>query len=187
MGTGLLTTIFMLRKLTLIFFSLQFLDHDLTFTPMYMTSSGQLLDCKQCSSRKTVHPECWPISVPAGDPFFRPPQQCLHFVRSMNAQRTLGPREQMNQLTSYLDASNVYGSENCEAARLRLGQGGRLNSTRHPIRGLKELLPQISDHPECKAPSRYCFLAGDLRASEQPALACEFGGFCSFCRIVFHL
>lgn len=163
---------FTFDKCLILIYVFQFLDHDLTFTPMYLTSRGQLLDCKACSSRKTIHPECWPISVPSGDPFFKS-QQCLHFVRSMNAQRTLGPREQMNQLTSYVDGSAIYGSENCEADRLRLHQSGKLNSTRHSIRGLKDLLPQTSVHPECKAPSGFCFLAGDMRASEQPSLACE--------------
>lgn len=155
----------------------QFLDHDVTFTPSYLTHNGRLLDCKACDSRVTVHPECRPISIPANDPFFsqapnRPRPQCLHFVRSMNAQTRLGPREQMNQLTSYVDASNIYGSENCEADRLRLRMMGKINTTRHPIRGMKDLLPRTPSHPECKAPSGFCFHAGDLRASEQPGLAC---------------
>lgn len=46
---------------------------------------------------------------------------------------------------------------------------GRMNSTFHPVRG-KELLPQTDQHPECKSPSGYCFIAGDGRASEQPGL-----------------
>lgn len=31
-------------------------------------------------------------------------------------------------------------------------------------------MPQSPSHPECKAPSGYCFIAGDGRASEQPGL-----------------
>ena len=135
------------------------------------------MDCKRCDSRETVHPECRPISIPPDDPFFSQlPNggqlpRCLHFVRSMNAQGTLGPREQMNQLTSYVDGSNIYGNENCEAERLRFRVMGKLNFTRHPVRGMKDLLPQTASHPECKAPSGFCFVSGDLRASEQPALA----------------
>lgn len=77
---------------------------------MYLTSNGQLLDCKQCNSQTTVHPECWPIFIPNNDPFFRSTnvkKQCLHFVRSMNGQNRLGPREQMNQLTSYIDGMMI--------------------------------------------------------------------------------
>ncbi|KPM04939.1 heme peroxidase-like protein 1 [Sarcoptes scabiei] len=154
----------------------QFVDHDLTFTPMYLTSNGHLLDCRDCNSKKTVHPECYPISVPKNDPFFvskiAGKKKCLPFVRSINAQRTLGPREQLNQLTSYLDGSGIYGSDQCVANRLRTFRQGKLNVTRHPVRGLKDLLPRTTDNIECKAPSGFCFDAGDGRASEQPSLSC---------------
>jgi hypothetical protein len=57
---------------------------------------------------------------------------------------------------------------------LRSFKGGRLNTTRHAVPGLKDLLPQTSTHIECKAPSGLCFEAGDMRASEQPSLASEY-------------
>lgn len=153
----------------------QFLDHDLTFTPMNTGPDGSILDCSSCDSPKTVHPDCLPIPVPKNDPFFPSvkdgEKQCLHFARSLNAQTSLGPREQMNQITAFVDSSNVYGSDNCEARMLRTFQGGRLNVTDHPVAGFKDLLPQTNNHPECKAPSGLCFEAGDQRASEQPGLA----------------
>jgi len=52
----------------------------------------------------------------------------------------------------------VYGESACLARELR-GFGGRLNVTVHPVQG-KDLLPQSPSHPECKAPSGYCFIAG---------------------------
>lgn len=70
-----------------------------------------------------------------------------------------GPREQMNQLTAYLDVSFVYGSDVCEAKSLRSFFGGRLNVTKHPFRG-KPLLPEIFAHPECRSESKVCFQAG---------------------------
>lgn len=153
----------------------QFLDHDLTFTPMNVGADGSILDCSSCDSQKTVHPECMPIPIPTDDPFYpavkEGKKQCLHFARSLNAQTQLGPREQMNQVTAYLDSSNVYGSDPCEARMLRAFTGGRLNVTSHPVRGFKDLLPQTNNHPECKAPSGLCFEAGDQRSSEQPGLA----------------
>ncbi|KAF8790333.1 uncharacterized protein LOC129959954 isoform X2 [Argiope bruennichi] len=153
----------------------QFLDHDITFTPMN-AANGKPLDCSDCHSATTVHPECLPITVPPDDPFYpainrttgRP--TCISFVRSLAGQLTLGRREQLNQVTAFVDASNVYGSDRCEARMLRTFIGGKLNVTRHP-QGAKDLLPQTSNHKDCVAPSGLCFEAGDSRASEQPALA----------------
>lgn len=70
-----------------------------------------------------------------------------------------GRREQLNQVTAYVDASNVYGSDRCEARMLRTFIGGSLNVTRHP-HGAKDLLPQTSNHKDCVASSGVCFEAG---------------------------
>ena len=65
----------------------------------------------------------------------------------------------MNQITHWLDSSNVYGSGDSEARRLRTFQGGRLRSER----GLNgaEMLPDNGEN-DCKGNSRRCFLAGKL-------------------------
>ncbi|ODN04056.1 Peroxidasin [Orchesella cincta] len=156
----------------------QLLDHDLTHTPMNRGFGGSILDCHSCDAKDSVHPECWPITVPDGDPYFPNYNKttglpfCLHFVRSLPGQLTLGVREQLNQVTAYVDASHTYGSDTCEAKKLRTFVSGRLNTTKHPAgKQFKDLLPQTPDHPECKAKSGLCFEAGDLRSSEQPALA----------------
>lgn len=94
-------------------------------------------------------------------------------------------------MTAFVDGSHTYGSDVCEMRKLRAFVGGRMNVTRHPIRG-KDLLPQTSEHLECKSPSGVCFTggiiiksfhdnnsfdllklfskSGDTRASEQPSL-----------------
>ncbi|XP_055950747.1 uncharacterized protein LOC129984809 isoform X3 [Argiope bruennichi] len=154
----------------------QFLDHDLTLTPMHEALGRKPLDCKACDSATTVHPECLPIPIPIGDPFFPAVHQnasknCISFARSLAGQLTLGRREQMDQLTSYIDASNMYGSDTCEARMLRSNHGGRLNSTKHPFGG-KDLLPEDVTNVECRAPTGICFESGDIRASEQPGLTC---------------
>jgi len=153
----------------------QITDHDLTFTPVNKGFINEgILNCLSCDSMITVHPQCFPIPVPEGDPFFPSVNKttgepfCIPATRSMPGQRTLGPREQMNQLTAYLDVSFVYGSDLCEARSLRSFSGGRLNSTKVP--GAKPLLPEIIAHPECREESKVCFQAGDARASEQPGL-----------------
>ena len=64
----------------------------------------------------------------------------------------------MNQITHWLDSSNVYGSGNSDARNLRSFRGGRLRSER----GLNgaEMLPDNGEN-DCKGNSRRCFLAGD--------------------------
>lgn len=152
----------------------QFLDHDLTMTPIHKGFHESIPSCRSCDSPRTVHPECNPFPIPPRDHYY--PEQnvtsgerlCFPSMRSLPGQQTLGPREQINQNTAFLDGSQIYGENNCVCRGLR-GFSGRLNSTIHPIKG-KELLPQTPNHPECKAASGYCFAAGDGRASEQPAL-----------------
>lgn len=152
----------------------QFLDHDLTMTPIHKGFHESIPSCRSCNSARTVHPECNPFPVPPRDHFYPEvnvtsgERLCFPSMRSLPGQQSLGPREQINQNTAFLDASQVYGENYCICQKLR-GQIGRLNSTIHPTRG-KELLPTSPSHPECKSPSGYCFIAGDGRASEQPGL-----------------
>nr|CAH0106290.1 unnamed protein product [Daphnia galeata] len=156
----------------------QMLDHDLTFTPVNRGFGGSIIDCNSCDSAKTVHPECAPISVPPNDPWFphierstgRP--KCIPFTRSLPGQLTLGHREQLNQVTAFVDGSSTYGSDVCEMRKLRAFVGGRLNSTRHPIRG-KDLLPLTGEHLECKSPSGVCFTGG-YDATCNPTIFTEF-------------
>jgi peroxidase len=153
----------------------QFLDHDLTMTPIHKGFAESIPSCRACDSARTVHPECNPFPVPPNDHFYPTAnistgaRLCIPSMRSLPGQQHLGPREQVNQNTGFLDASVVYGENNCIANILR-GFSGRMNITSHPNRG-KDLLPQSRTHPECKAPSGYCFIGGDGRASEQPGLA----------------
>lgn len=74
------------------------------------------------------HPDCMPIEVPSDDAFYgKYNVTCLNFVRSSPSPSEgclLGPREQINQITSYLDASNVYGSTDKLLSSLRLYSKG---------------------------------------------------------------
>ena len=69
----------------------------------------------------------------------------MDFVRSSPAPRrdcALGPRDQINQITSFLDGSNIYGSNAEEQHELRLMTRGKLKYTDLHIR--KPLLPPLS-------------------------------------------
>ena len=65
-------------------------------------------------------------------------------------------REQLNQVTHWLDSSQIYGSDLEEQRRLRSGRGGRL---RQEGGGL---LPGDRSEPD-EACTGECFLAGDSR------------------------
>lgn len=125
------------------------------------------------------HRECWPIEIPNNDPFyslFR--RRCMDFVRSassLKANCKLGPRSQLNLITSTLDANFIYGSDKETADNLRTFEAGRLKSS--PIFkdfGLKDLLPLKTENPDdgCirATPDTYCFQAGDPRVNEQLVL-----------------
>lgn len=91
----------------------QFLDHDLTMTPIHKGFHESIPDCRSCDSPRTVHPECNPFPVPSGDHYYPEvnitsgQRLCFPFMRSLPGQQQLGPREQVNQNTAFLDASQV--------------------------------------------------------------------------------
>ena len=150
----------------------QFIDHDLALTPIHRGYNNSIIDCKDCKSGHE-HPSCYPILIPKDDPTL-PRHSCMAFTRSLPGQDRLGPREQLNQVTHYLDASMVYGSNTCQAEEVRLDHSFLLrmspNTLSHPARPLKDLLPMTGRDPECRADDGQCFLAGDDRVNEQPGL-----------------
>lgn len=134
----------------------QFLDHDIDFT------------------NGTNPVEEADIAVPAGDPFFDPfdtGTQVITFNRSVYNKSTGtgagNPRQQMNTITTWIDASNVYGSDVERAVALRTNDGtGRLNTSSG------DLLPFNTDGlpNDGGDDDPFLFLAGDFRANEQVGL-----------------
>lgn len=103
----------------------QFLDHDLDFTPVD-ASTSRFSDGLGCNETCINDPPCFPILTPPGDPRIK--QRCIGFARSSatcgsgSTSILLGRpqhREQLNQITAFIDASNVYGSEDFEGSQLR--------------------------------------------------------------------
>jgi len=103
----------------------------------------------------------------------------MEFVRSASSlkpQCKLGPRTQLNLISSVLDGNFIYGSDSETADKLRAFVDGQLKST--PVfrkYGLKDLLPLKLDNPDdgCirATPDTYCFQAGDPRVNEQLVLS----------------
>ena len=131
----------------------QFLDHDIDLT----------------DAADPREPE--PIAVPTGDRFFDPTStgtEVIPFNRSLYDKATgdVDPRQQMNEITHWVDASNVYGSEDERAATLRTNDGtGKL------LVSEGNLLPFNEEGlANAGGDSSDLFLAGDVRANEQVAL-----------------
>ena len=111
-------------------------------------NSSGIQCCKEDGSAPVsdlvLHPECFPIKIPSNDPFFKQfGQRCMNFVRSMPAPQlscTFGYGEQMNQITHFHDASNVYGSDEEDAKDLRENENGLMKKTSDTHD--KGLLPQ---------------------------------------------
>ena len=144
----------------------QFLDHDIT------RSSSLVGKCSNCQDTDT----CLPIRVPTSDEQFGTDTQnggqCLSFIRSMPACTgssspvELGGRQQINEITSFIDGSMIYGSDATLAGQLREFSGGRLKVGQSIPPGAKPSLPLNPSVRACPG----CFLAGDTRVNEQIGL-----------------
>lgn len=133
----------------------QFLDHDIDLT------DG--VDPQELAN----------IPVPRGDAWFDPFNTGtaeMGFNRSIYDPTTGAtggvPREQLNEISAWIDGSNVYGSDEERALALRSNDGtGRLKTS------AGGLLPfNMDGFPNAGGPSDTLFLAGDVRANEQVGL-----------------
>lgn len=143
----------------------QFLDHDIVLTPSGDTSAREAS-----------------ISMPASDPGTGK----MHFMRSDSRPMTphtccdaaydpsKGERRQFNKITSFIDMSTIYGSDNERAASLRLFKHGKLITLQH---NGEEILPRNSRdfiHFAVENANQNSnvklFASGDVRANENPFL-----------------
>ena len=80
------------------------------------------------------------------------------------------PRQQINQITAYLDGSVVYGSDATRTAALRTFQGGALKTSTGNLPPLNvDLLPNANDAH--RVPDNELFLCGDVRSNENIELS----------------
>lgn len=126
----------------------QFIDHDIS-----LSTESEVANCSGCVPTEGG---CEPIIVPPNDPVFGS-QGCLEFRRSIPAcikptRNRLPPREQINELTSYIDGSQVYGNNMKMAKSLRVGEFMLTESDNLPL------------------DSEGFYRAGDIRVNEQAGL-----------------
>ncbi|MBI3408888.1 MAG: peroxidase [Planctomycetes bacterium] len=134
----------------------QFIDHDLDLT------------------KPAFIPTSFNIAVPKGDPQFDPfatgtKQIPLNRSEFDPLTGNSTPRQQLNEVTSFLDGSMIYGSDAERLDGLRLYYGGKLRA------GPTGLLPENSpgfpnDNATHQFPDEEMFLAGDVRANENVEL-----------------
>ncbi|XP_052683202.1 peroxidasin-like [Crassostrea angulata] len=146
----------------------QFLDHDLTFTPT-MDEDGRIPQCCADSHKSNISSGCFPLVRQVGGD-----EECMPFVRSAPAEEPVRPescgkdfREQINELTSFIDLGNVYGNSYLVSKAMEAGVYG-LMTTSNEGRSLPRGNPK-----DCKNGNEtesYCQLAGDRRANEVPTL-----------------
>ena len=146
----------------------QFLDHDLDLGPELEE------ECEGC--RKTEI--CAPIPVPDLDRTFGAGTpnngNCLPFRRGLpvcELEKPLSfePREQINDITSFIDGSMIYGSNEELSKAVRAFRGGLL-LTGPPFPGRQPSLP-VDKMNLIQCPNRMdCFLCGEVRCNEQFSL-----------------
>uniref|UniRef100_A0A8C9XZ03 C1q domain-containing protein n=1 Tax=Sander lucioperca TaxID=283035 RepID=A0A8C9XZ03_SANLU len=167
----------------------QWTDHDLSLTPQSpaIRSFSNGINCDQGCERTEP---CFPIQFPRDDP--RVGEQCIPFFRSApacgsgNTGYIFGAsnvRQQINSLTAYIDAGQVYGEEDIKARFLRdlTSDKGLLRVNTQFTDNGKELLPFSSSTTNvCATRARItnntnaqevpCFVGGDERTNENIAL-----------------
>ena len=144
----------------------QFIDHDITLVP-----EGN---------------EPFVIHVPKGDKWLDPNgtgsaiiplKRCKY--DELSGTSPDNPRQYKNEITAYIDASNVYGSTEERARWLRTFEGGKLKTSEGDLLPWNTVTGYYNstvdpdapamDHPVTPPDGKW-FVAGDVRANENPLL-----------------
>ncbi|XP_067311019.1 thyroid peroxidase [Pseudorasbora parva] len=156
----------------------QYIDHDISFTPQSssQTAFSEGLDCLHTCTNANP---CFPMQIPKDDKLSRN-KSCLPFFRSspacLSGQTDVHhapQRQQMNSVTSFIDASTVYGhSADLEKTlrNLSSSEGLLAVNSKHTDKG-RPYLPFVSVRPSAclQDPGSErveCFAAGDSRVNE---------------------
>ena len=134
---------------------------------------GQFIDHDISISEGARPEEEFDIDVPAGDHLFDPTysgDKVIDLNRTVydtsTGVDTDNPREQVNEISAYIDGGMVYGSDEERANELRSFEGGKLRVSDNNL-----LIFNDADLPnQDNGPDERLFLAGDVRANENVAL-----------------
>jgi hypothetical protein len=141
----------------------QFIMHDVTKVASTVYSKGEQKYCR-CGS---PDPECFSIPIPYED-YWNKDQQCMSFTRSAAAARYfdcyLGPREQLNLQSSFVDLDHIYGNSYSTSKKVRSFKNGLLRVS-YDKYTKQELLPFLDGLHTCMGlkPKQKCAFAGDSR------------------------
>ncbi|CAI9737911.1 chorion peroxidase-like [Octopus vulgaris] len=152
----------------------EFLMRDIAYVPTMQASTGKRYDC--CKFGFMSGHMCMPINTCKADPFFTAyNRKCLSFARSATSPPLnckLGPREQLNQNTHFIDVSQIYGSDESTTNSLRTMVAGKMKTSAIGD-GMMPL--DLFNAANCKLRNvngniTYCFSGGDDRLNENPLL-----------------
>ena len=154
------------RGLNQLFFQFgQFLSHD---TGLSEADPG----VSTGGSTGVAGNESFPIQVPSNDPDFDFAE--IPLTRSISLAAHASPsglREQINLISTFIDGSNVYGSDSQRALALRTLSGGRLRVQPGPDGDLPPFNTfGLSNANPLHLPESSLFAAGDVRSNEQVGL-----------------
>ena len=135
---------------------------------------GQIMDHDLDLTTPSPITEPFHIIVPSGDPTFDPLNtgtKKIPLTRSVfdPTTGTTNPREQLNQITAFIDASMVYGSDQLRNDFIRdlAGNNGKLKLDSEGLLPLNTAGLPNGNGPN---PANIMFVAGDVRVNEQVGL-----------------